>query len=713
MKKGQTKRDFNKFAKRNTHKRRDKDRSVKALAWALDEVNASFGDVKLKAALDLGRRGRSGYSVHRDEIVAEGIFSGSKTGFGFVSVEGLERDVFIPEDRIGSAIDGDVVEIVYHTYTRLGEQRTEGRVRKIISYGRRTLIGEVIRTTVSRRDRYLANHYQLLPDDKRLLIRPYILDLGTAREGDKVEVMIDREIGERQLFCRVLRTFGGAETREANYEAILATSGIETEFSPEALALADELAARPISCDGRERLDSDIIFTIDSESAKDLDDAVSLRRLPGGGYRLGVHIADVSYYVTEKTALDRVAMARGCSVYFTNKVIPMLPEALSNGACSLNAGEEKYTMSAMIDLDKDGKIKSTRLVPGIIVSSVRGVYSEINKILGGEADAALKKKYSRVIPSLERMRELYEILSRNAESRGYVDFDMPEAHILLAENGSPVDIVKRERGLSERMIEQFMITANVAVASLLSDAGVPCVYRVHSSPPTEKLESLVAFLSALSIDTDPLTSKDPTPHDIKRILDIAREKDVFDPVSAFMLRSMAKAEYSAENIGHFGLGLSHYAHFTSPIRRLSDLATHRMIRRVVFEGKRSESYRSYAKRAAAAATEGELRAIDAERRIENLYKALYMSAYEGEVFEGSISSIASFGIFVTLDNTCEGLIPISELPGVFFFDEVRCEMKSRDLSLRLGQRVRIRVEEVTVSEGRTRFSLYEDLGCTV
>lgn len=712
MKKGQTKRDFNKFTKRNTHKRRDKDRSVKALAKALEEVNSSYGNVKLKAALDLGRRGRTGYSAHRDEIVAEGVFSGSKSGFGFAKVEGEARDIFIPEDKTLGAIDGDLVEVVYHKYLSRGEERTEGRVRKIIAYGRKTVIGEVIRTTVSRRERYLANCYQLLPDDKRLTIRPYILDVGSAREGDKVEAMIDRSLGERP-FCRVVRTFGGAETREANYEAILATSGIETEFSPEAISLAEELAARPVTKEGRETFDNDVIFTIDSESAKDLDDAVSLRRLPGGGYRLGVHIADVSYYVTEKTALDRTAMARGCSVYFTNKVVPMLPEALSNGACSLNSGEEKYTMSAIIDLDKDGNIKSARVAPGLIVSSVRGVYSEINKILSGEADAALKKKYARVIPSLDRMSELYEILARNAASRGYVDFDMPEASIILSESGSPVDIVKRERGLSERIIEQFMICANVAVARLLSDAGVPCVYRVHSSPPEEKLESLVAFLSALGIDTAPLTERAPEPRDIGKILDIAEERGLFAPVSSFMLRSMAKAEYSEKNIGHFGLGLSHYAHFTSPIRRLSDLATHRIIRRVLFEGKRAEAYKSYATRASRAATDGELRALDAERRIENLYKVLYMSRFEGEKFDGIISSVSSFGIFVMLDNTCEGLVPISDMPGVFFYDEVRAEMRSRDLTLKLGDKVRVVLEEASISDGKLRFSLVDAVGYSV
>ena len=709
MKKGQTKRDFNKFSKVNTHKRRDKDRSVKALQRALEEVNSSYGGVKLKAALDLGRRGRSGYTAHRDEIVAEGVFSGSKSGFGFVAVEGEERDIFIPEDKTQGAIDGDLVEIVYHKYISRGEERTEGRVRKIISYGRRTVIGEVIRTTVSRRDRYLANCYQLLPDDKRLTIRPYILDVGSAREGDKVEAMIDRSMGERP-FCRVVRTFGGAETREANYEAILATSGIETEFSPEALALAEELAARPVTGEGRELFDNDVIFTMDSESAKDLDDAVSLRRLPGGGYRLGVHIADVSHYVTEKTSLDRTAMARGCSVYFTNKVVPMLPEALSNGACSLNAGEKKYTISAVIDLDKDGNIKSARLTPGIIVSAVRGVYSEINMILAGEADAALKKKYARVIPSLLRMRELYEILARNAANRGYVDFDMPEARIILSENGAPVDIVKRERGLSERIIEQFMICANVAVARVLSDAGVPCVYRVHSAPPEEKLESLCAFLTSVGISTAAIKDRVPDSMDIRRILDEADGKGLLAPVSSFMLRSMAKAEYSEKNIGHFGLGLTHYSHFTSPIRRLSDLAVHRIIRRVLFEGKRSEAYKSYATRASRAATDGELRALDAERRIENLYKALYMSSHEGEQFLGNVSSVTSFGVFVTLDNTCEGLIPISELPGMFYFDEVRAEMKSRDLAIKLGDRVRVVLEEASVSEGKMRFSLVDDIG---
>ncbi len=708
MKKGNTKRDFAKFAKKNVHKRRAKDQALRALSKALAQVNSEYGEnVKFKDALDLGRRGRESFKARGDETCCRGVFSSSKSGFGFVSVEGEERDIFIPDGKTAGAIDGDLVEIVYHSFTSRGEVRTEGRVKKIISYGRKTLIGTVVRTTVSRRDRYRANRYQLLPDDKHVLLRPFIAELGDAREGDKVEVLIDRSEGGGSPDCIVIRSFGDAESKDANYEAILSLCGIETEFSEEELVEAERAAREPLSDDGRVRRDGEIIFTMDGADAKDLDDAVSLKLLPGGRWRLGVHIADVSNYVKEKTSLDRAVMSRGTSVYFTDRVVPMLPESLSNGACSLNAGEEKYTLSAIIDLSSDGEIEGVKIEPSVIVSCVRGVYSEINALLSGTADASVRKKYSRVLPTLNKMVELYKLLEARSRLRGAVDFEADEAKIIMNSDGDPIDIVKRERGLSERMIEQFMICANVAVATELDKRGIPCVYRVHAEPPAEKMANFLTFVHNLGLNTSFLPNERISAKELSRILCDAEEQGVLAPVSYAMLRSMAKAEYSRVRAMHFGLGLSHYCHFTSPIRRLSDLATHRIIHRIMLEGKRPEAYNSYAGRAAAAATEAELRAVDAERRIENLYKVIYMSRYIGEEFDAAVSSVASFGIFCTLENTCEGLVPISDLPGMFFYDEGNVAMRSSSIVIRLGDAVRVRLEDADITEGRLRFSLVD------
>ena len=708
MKKNSTKRSFDKFTKRSKAKRRQKDRAIKELKKAVASVNSQYGDVKFSDALNLGRRKRSGYSAHghyREEIVSEGSFTSSKSGFGFVSVPDFEKDIFIPEGKCAEAIDGDTVEISYHTYTSGGEVRTEGVVKKIKKVGRKTLVGTVVRMPVSRRDRYLANKFSLMPDEPRVLVRPFITEIASATEGDKVEAVIDRDASGRVIGARVIRVFGEASSREANYEAILEGSGITVEFSKEELEEAQRVSSEKISYEGRALFDNDVIFTIDGADAKDLDDAVSLKRLPGGRYRLGVHIADVSHYVTEKTPLDRAVMSRGTSVYFTDKVVPMLPTALSNGACSLNSGEDKYAISAVIDLSASGEIEKTKLVPSVIKSAVRGVYSEVNEILSGTASKEIKGKYKPVISSLRRMEELYLVLKARSDERGAVDFDAAEAKILLDSEGEPCDIIRRQRGVSERIIEQFMIVANEAVATELKKKGIPCVFRTHAEPPPEKLEDFLTFVYNIGIKIPKRAAEGVSVKDFSSILKAASEKGVLAPVSYSMLRSMAKAEYSKVCSGHFGLGLKNYCHFTSPIRRLSDLATHRVIRRVLFEGKNPSQYESYVGRAAAAATDAEIRAMEAERKIENLYKVIYMSRFVGEEFDAVISSVTSFGAFCMLENTCEGLVPISTLPGMFIYDERAVALRSADITLRLGDEVRVRLSEADIIQGKLRFEL--------
>jgi ribonuclease R len=385
----------------------------------------------------------------------------------------------------------------------------------------------------------------------------------------------------------------------------------------------------------------------------------------------------------------------------------MLPPALSNGACSLNSDEDKYTLSAIIDLDVDGNIRKCDIKNTIIRSRVRGVYSEINLLLGGSATAEIKKKYSSVKPTLEKMYELYEVLLAKSRIRGAIDFDADEAVIILGEDGSPISIEKRERGLGERMIEQFMLTANEAVACYLTERKIPCVYRIHERPPEDNFADFLNYLESLGFDVRRLRKSEPTPKMLSEILATAADRGMSEAVSYTMLRSMAKAKYSEVHHSHFGLGIENYCHFTSPIRRLSDLATHRIIKKVVLEGKRAENYSSYARRAAAAATEGELRALSAERRIEDLYKVIYMSDKVGEEFCAVVNSITSFGMFVTLPNTCEGLIPISELDGVFSFDERNLTLRSRYKTYHIADRLNVRLEEANISRGKLRFSVID------
>ena len=695
------KKDFTKFTKRNTHKRRSKEEAKRALMKAVKEVgvDASAAKISQGAIMSYSAEERRG-----SKISVSGIYQGSKNGYGFVSVEGMERDIFIPSGNSLGAIDGDYVDIVYKKYTNYdGEEKTEGRVLRIAQIGRKTIIGTLTEELRRHGRRYFRVFY-IQPDDPRLTLTPRVSDLGGARLGDKVEALIRRD-GTSQPDCDIIRVFGKDGTKEASYEAILAECDITTEFTPEELSQAEAVASEPIALEGRDDLRGETIFTIDGEGAKDLDDAISLRRLPKGGWRLGVHIADVSHYVKERTPLDRCIMQRGTSVYFTDKVVPMLPTALSNGACSLNFGEDKYAISAHISLDSQGNITDLKLRPTVINSRVRGVYSEVNKLFSGEADTDIKKKYKSVEPTLIKMRELYELLLKKSKSRGAIDFDADEAVIYLSADGSPVDIVKRERGLSERIIEQFMLTANEAVASYLYNKGIPCVYRIHEAPPADNFEDFLSYLESLGFDVRKLRKTEPTAKELSALLELADARGLGEPVSYTMLRSMAKAKYSEERKGHFGLGIADYCHFTSPIRRLSDLATHRIIRRVLFEGKRADLYSSYARRAAAAATEGEIRAVTAERRIEDLYKVIYMSSQVGRVFDATISSITSFGMFCTLDNTCEGLVPISEMPGVFSFDERNLTLRSNYKTYRIAEKIRVRLEEANITRGKLRFSV--------
>ena len=411
------KKNFKKFTSRATVSKRDKRNAAKAeLMRAVAETNVGFEGAKIRLSYD------SGYSAKRqirkgESITAEGIFSSSTSGFGFVRVVGEERDIFIPSQYTAGALDSDTVEISYKRfYSSGGEEKTEGRVTRIVKEARKNIVGtvEIEETYVHRRR--LRRPY-VVADDRHFTQRVYLTSSDGVRENDKVEVRLRRSsLKFGYLEGDLIENFGSRYTKEANYLAILAESGIETEFSEAELSAAEKSAKRPLFTEGRV-LRSETIFTMDGEDAKDLDDAVSLERLPGGKWRLGVHIADVSEYVEEKTALDRLAMSRGTSVYFTDKVVPMLPPVLSNGACSLNPGEEKYALSVIITLSSDGEILKTKIEKSIIRSRVRGVYSEINSLLSNEATKEIKQKYRPVRDALLRMEELYLILLGHSKKR--------------------------------------------------------------------------------------------------------------------------------------------------------------------------------------------------------------------------------------------------------------------------------------------------------
>jgi len=644
---------------------------------------------------------------HRGSNVSEGVFSGTPRGFGFVLPDGetgRDSDVFIPAGKTGGALDGDRVSV---RYRRGFEARTEGEVISILEEKRKTLIGVLVAGRVlafgrhAARDRSRSGWF-LIPDDRNVPDEFPVYPSPDADPGDRVEITLP---GRRGGVCKIARVFGRSTDRRANCDAILAACGIEPEFDPEALREASFAAKEPLGEDGRTDLTNEVIFTIDGADAKDLDDAISLKKLPGGSWLLGVHIADVSSYVRPGSALEKDAFRRGTSVYFVDRVVPMLPVDLSNGACSLNANEPKRALSALLTLSPDGAIKKTELKKTVIRSRVRGVYTEVNALFSDGESSPFFQKYRAVYPALCKMRELYRILESRASARGALSLDRPEPIFSLDEHGDPVGVSLRQRGDAEKLIEQFMLTANEGVATLLHERGLPCVYRIHEDPDPLKLAAFKNAAAHLGLDASGIDLDDPGKSSFFSLLAEAEEKGVSEQVSLALLRAMAKARYEDAPHRHFGLGIDLYCHFTSPIRRLSDLATHRIISEVLLGDASPRRFTGYAKNAAQAASEAELRALDAERKIEAVYKALYLEKHIGEVFDARVSSLASFGLFAELPNTCEGMIPLSDLPGVYIYSEREMALIGGRITFRLGDPVTVRVEEVDALAGRVRFSL--------
>lgn len=647
-----------------------------------------------------------------------GTFHGTSRGFGFVTPDengaGLYDDILIPGRKKNTAIDGDRVAVrITSRRKSKGKNSVEGEITGIIERGRASImctVGKTVHTVARGRRRGGTEYLFAYPDSPKLtfVVRIDLCDGMGAKEGDKVEVALTRYPGENEkAWGRVICVFGNADSKEANYEAILRSNDVRTVFPDEAIAEAKECEKEKPICVGRRDLRGKMIFTIDGADAKDLDDAISLE-VREDSYLLGVHIADVSHYVKEGSALDREAFLRGTSIYFTDKVVPMLPKELSNGICSLGEGEDRYALSCFVTLDMSGKIAGCELVESVINSAVRGVYSEINDVLDKRKRSDFYAKYAHIEKTLDEMMTLYEILAGRSKKRGALELESAEAKIILDETGHPTDIVRRERGESEKMIEQFMLCANEAVASFLFERTMPCVYRIHEDPDPEKIRAFAVFAHGLGIDTSFLGYGRIHPSSLQKIIDDADKKGLSSVVSAVLLRSLSKAKYSSENRPHFGLATDLYCHFTSPIRRYPDLAVHRIVKSVLKDkahGEERERLAAFAENAAKMSSENELRALYAERDIEDLYKVVYMADRLGQEFDAVISSVNSFGMFAELDNTCEGLIPIESLDGYFDFDEKNYRLSRGKFSYRLGQRVRVVIESADIARRKVDMRL--------
>lgn len=617
--------------------------------------------------------------------------------FGFARPDSGGDDIFIHGSALQGALVGDKIIV---GDIRKDDRGPSGRVRRIVEHKPAQTTG-----TVSITDEGI----EFIPDNAiRYNLRMRERDLNGAKNGDKVMASLEQDYRGDWAYASVKKVFGSGRTARVCADAIVEQYGIPHVFPQEVLDEAERVGNEPISDEEyAKRLDlrGEPIFTIDSKDAKDLDDAISVKRTDFG-YTLGVHIADVSHYVKEGSAIDEEAINRGTSVYFADRVIPMLPEVLSNGACSLNAGTDKLAFSALIELDKEGHITKYDFKKSIINSKVRGVYSEVNEILDGTASEEILNKYAPVMESLMLAKELADILKANSAARGTMELDSGESKFILDENGICIDIMPRVSGEAEQLIEQMMVTANIAAAKFSLDHKLPFLYRVHGTPDPKRVEELVTLLQLVGVPCKEIVKPNPETQDFAAILDRVRGLPCETLVSQRLLRTMEKARYSTEETGHFGLALSDYSHYTSPIRRYPDTSIHRVLSAFVEGMPAEEVRRRYAQFCETSATESsrnEIRALIAERDAEDCYMAEYMSQHIGEHFEGTVSGVTMRGVFVRLENSVEGFVSLDAFEGEDFVYDGLITQRSPKRELTIGTPLPIIVASAYVATGKVDF----------
>ncbi len=623
--------------------------------------------------------------------------------FAFVMLEDGTSDIFIPGRFTKGAMPGDDVLVEKFEHPRV-EGSDEGAILAILTE-KNDLVGTV---------RRVEGRLRFVPDDCPAITMPLARDCeGGAKDGDKVAVEILNR-GNRQEDHRVgvAMRFGSSDEAKRCAKALLYAKDIRTRFPDKVRDEAKKFEGAEVSekdCEGRMDLRALPIFTIDSAETKDIDDAISLTRTSDGGFELGVHIADVSNYVKPGTELDNEAFSRATSVYYADQVVPMLPKALSNGICSLNENELRLAFSCLMRLDKEGDLTDYRFVKSIIRSRVKGVYSEINALLAGTADAEIKAKYADVIDQLPAMKELYGHRARLRKERGCMDIESGEVKLILDENGRCIDVKKRTSGESESMIEEFMLLANQCAAHFARVKQIPFVYRVHEEPNAEKLERLHALLQACGIN-DHFAKDVPTPKELSAILEGVRGTPYEQIINTGMLRCMSKALYEEKPKGHYGLVLKDYAHFTSPIRRYPDLAIHRIMTDML-KGTEKETmilrYTDFAERASKQSSEREVIAMQIERKAEDCYKAEYARRHLGECYEGTISGVTQRGLFIELDNGVEGFVPASSLTpsGTSLTEGVRLTDPASGKTWSLGDKMMITIVRADVNLGKIDFEV--------
>lgn len=669
----------------------------------LQEVlDALIEEGKISASKQGRYRKAKERKYQKKNAVVTGIFTGHPRGYGFVSVEDEEKDIFIPVESVGNAFHLDQVEVQI-TGEESENRRKEGRIVKILSHGLTEIVGTYEK----------SRHYGfVVPDQSRIQQDIFIPQEKSddARDGDKVVVKIT-SYGSKNKSPEgiVTEVLGQASDPGVDVMSVARDMGLPMEFPQKAAGQAARTAQRVQEQDFQGRLDLRNLpcVTIDGEEAKDLDDAITLTRT-WDGYQLGVHIADVSNYVQAGSALDREAFKRGTSVYLADRVIPMLPRELSNGICSLNQGEDRLALSCLMKINDKGKVVSHEIAETVICVDRRMTYTAVQKVLDG--DERTKEEYRDFVSMFLCMEELSGILRKRRKKRGAIDFDFPESKVILDEKGHPLEIKAYERNTATDIIEDFMLLANETVAKEYHERNLPFLYRIHGEPDEDKIENVLSLARTGQIKAEKKKQK-ITPGEVQSILTALEGQPLEPMISRLLLRSMQQARYSTADEGHFGLAARHYCHFTSPIRRYPDLQIHRIIKDVIrgrMNPQREAAYRESLDQVAESCSRLERRAEEAERETVKLKKAEYMKAHVGEEFDGVISGVTGWGIYVELPNTVEGLVSVNSMwDDYYIYDENAFCLtgESTGKTYRLGQKVTVVVEDADPATRTVDFRL--------
>lgn len=651
---------------------------------------------------------KKGKYTKLEKGLVRGVFESNARGFGFVTVEGEEEDYFIPENAVGDAMYHDVVLMqVVVPYAEPGK-RKEGKVIKVLERG----ITQVVGTFQKSR-----NFGFVVPDNQRFE-KDIFLSKSESKnlsEGHKVVVKIIDYGGDgKNPEGKVLEVLGHANDPRVDILSVIKAYDVPLEFPQEVMQqvkrVNDEVFEREKA--GRMDIRGWQTVTIDGEDAKDLDDAITLTR-QDGGYQLGVHIADVSHYVTEGSALDQEALKRGTSIYLIDRVIPMLPHKLSNGICSLNAGVDRLALSCIMDIDAKGRIIGHKIAETVVRVDERMSYTSVAKILE-EQDTEEIERYENLVPMFQLMKELSDILRQRRHERGSIDFDFPESKLILDEDGKPLEIYPYDRNCATKIIEDFMLAANETIAEDFFWQELPFVYRTHESPDPDKIQKLAVFIQNFGYFLKNSSKEHIHPKEIQKLLNKIEGTEEEALISRLALRSMKQARYTTTNIGHFGLSAKYYCHFTSPIRRYPDLQIHRIIKENLhgnLQKKRVKHYEQILPKVAETSSKTERRAEEMEREVIKMKKVEYMEQHLGEIFVGVISGITTWGIYVELPNTIEGMIRVADMVDDYYnYDERSYSMvgEMTGRTFELGMRVAVRVKETNKMLRTIDFELYDE-----